>query len=126
MLLLALAWSAAAALLWYFRPWSAPGETWPASRVAAIVLWALAGTAAIVAAASASLAERVQRGWITGGRAVGTAITLALFAAFFTVVLPFFLFVRLSDPLRKKRGAASYWEDSRRDEHTMDRLLRPY
>jgi len=125
-LLLALAWAATAGLLWYFRPWGAAGAAWPASRVAALVLWTLAAALVVVAASSAARAQRIRAAWIAGGRAVGTALTLVLFAAFFAVVLPFFLFVRLSDPLRKTLGAQSYWEAPRPDEHTMDRLLRPY
>ena len=56
---------------------------------------------------------------------VGTVMSTVLLTAVFVVVLPLFsIVVRLGDPLRKKLGGATYWEDYKPYEHTLDRMRR--
>jgi len=112
-------------LLWYLRP-DASGIARLTTSVMAGVLWALACSFVLSALVAPAIAGRLHAVWTRVARAIGIAITFVMFTVLFVVVLPFFLFVRLKDPLRKRLGAASYWERRKQDDDSLDRALRPY
>ncbi len=93
---------------------------------AAGAFWLLAAAFVLSALAAPALGARLHAAWMKVARTIGIAMTVAMFTVLFAVLLPFFLFVRLKDPLRKRLGAASYWEPCRKDDDSLDRALRPY
>lgn len=113
------------AVLWHLRP-DASGVARVATTAAAGALWLLAFTFVVSALVAPALAARLHASWMKVAHAIGVAITFVIFTVLFAVLLPFFLFVRLKDPLRKKLGAASYWEHRKQDDDSLDRALRPY
>ena len=117
--------AAAGALLWYMRPGPA-GVLRVVASVAACLLWLQAAAFVLSALFAPAIAARLHAAWMRLARAIGIATTLVIFTVLFVLFLPFFLFVRLQDPLRKRTGAASYWETRRADHDSMDRALRPY
>ncbi len=117
--------AAGGAFLWYIH-WHAAGAMRATTFVAAGLLWLLAAAFLISALVASSIAARLQGAWMKVARAIGIAATIALFSLLFVAVLPFFLFVRLKDPLGKRRGAASYWEQRGEDDDSLERALRPY
>jgi hypothetical protein len=112
-------------VLWHFRP-DASGAVRVATTAAAGALWLLASAFVLAALVAPALAERLHAAWVKVARAIGVAFTFGIFTVLFAVVLPFFLFVRLRDPLRKRLGAGSYWERRSQDDDSLDRALRPY
>jgi hypothetical protein len=116
----------AGSLLWHFRPGSTGGVLRVVAGAAACLLWLQASGFVLSALVAPAIATRLHAAWMRVARAIGAAITLVIFTALFALVLPFFQFVRLQDPLRKRMGARSYWETRRADEDSMDRALRPY
>ncbi|MGE5360923.1 MAG: hypothetical protein ACM3NQ_18045 [Bacteroidales bacterium] len=121
----ALAQGVGATLVWHLRL-SATGAARTLLGSAAVLLWLLAAVLALSAVGAPSIAARLHAGWTTAARAVGVAITFAMFTVLFAVFLPLFLFVRLRDPLRKRLGAASYWEHREPGDDSMDGMSRPY
>lgn len=70
--------------------------------------------------------KQVHRAWMAVAVAMGKVMTPVIMTIFFfTILLPFTL-VRLSDPLRRKLGAATYWEPHRNVESTLERFQRPF
>jgi drug/metabolite transporter (DMT)-like permease len=98
----------------------------PASHVIASVLFTLAAAFLLTSLLAPAAAVALYRRWTAGAHAVGVAFTIVLFALVFVGVLPFFLFVRRRDPLRKRLGAASYWEPAPPDDPSLERALRQY
>lgn len=96
------------------------------ARVIAIVLFALSAVFLLTSALAPAAAAALFRRWTAGAHAVGVAITVVLFSLMFVVLLPFFLVVRRGDPLRKRLGAATYWEPAPPHDPSMDRALRQY
>jgi hypothetical protein len=101
----------AGALLWHFRPGAAASVLRIVAGSAACLLWFQATAFVLSALVAPAIAVRLQAGWMRVARAM---------------FLPFFLFVRLRDPLRKKLGARSYWETRVPEDDSLDRALRPY
>lgn len=66
--------------------------------------------------------------WMTAAVWFGTVVvTPVVFTVLFIVVLPVFTLIRLRDPLRKKLdGGGTYWEDHKRHDATLERLMRPF
>jgi O-antigen ligase len=112
-------------LLWYLRP-NASGIARLTTSVVAGVLWTLAATFVLSALLAPAIAGRLHAVWTRAARAIGVVFTFVMFTVLFAVLLPFFLFVRLKDPLRKRLGAASYWERRTQEDDSLERAMRPY
>ena len=68
------------------------------------------------------------RGFFSYGHVMGLFLTVLIMSLIYWLVLPFFTFLKLGDPLkcRPNPGAASYWEDWKQNEQTVDRYSRPF
>lgn len=85
------------------------------------------GCAAVTVAAPQAL-RRIYGPWMRVGAAIGAVMTrVILTVIYFTILVPFTL-IRLSDPLRKRRGPRldTYWEPYRNPEATLERYERPF
>jgi hypothetical protein len=113
-------------LLWYSQPGRTLAPAWPIARGASLILWsaAVALLATVVAAPAAT--PRIQAWWLRLTRPLAATVMFVVLTVLFLVFLPLFLFVRFRDPLRKRLGAATYWEDQPEEEATFERALRPY
>lgn len=116
----------AGGLLLYFAPSTAAPGVVSARTITTAVLWSLASAFLLTSIFAPRTAARLYGFWTTLARAIGVLFTVLAFSVVFVVFLPLFLFVRLRDPLRKRLGAASYWEPGASDDHSLDRALRPY
>lgn len=116
---------AAGAVVWRYGARVLPGGVTAARTIAAVLLafGAVLVTTALVAPA---VAVTLHRRWNAVARVIGVGVTIVLFSLMFVGVLPFFLFIRRGDPLRRRLGAASYWEPAPADDPSMDRALRQY
>jgi hypothetical protein len=112
-------------VLWHFRP-GASGLPRAVMSAVAGALWLLAFAFVVSALVAPAIAARLHAAWMKVARAIGIGFTFAIFTVLFAVLLPLFLFVRLKDPLRKRLGAASYWEHRNQDDDSLDRALRPF
>jgi hypothetical protein len=117
--------AAMGAVFWYVGS-RGHAAGFPPSHVIASVLFTLAAAFLLTSLAAPAAAVALYRGWTAGTHAIGVAITVVLFSLMFVAVLPFFLFVRRRDPLRKRLGAASYWEPAPPDDPSLERALRQY
>ncbi|MEK7710827.1 MAG: hypothetical protein AAB341_02930, partial [Planctomycetota bacterium] len=64
---------------------------------------------------------------MTATAPVGIVMSTILLTMLFMLILPVFsLIVRMGDPLRKKLGGATYWEDYKAHEPTLERMRRPF
>lgn len=117
---------AAMGLVFWYVGSRGHADSIPASHVIASLLFTLAAAFLLTSLLAPAAAVALYRGWTTGAHAVGVAITIGLFSLVFVGVLPFFLFVRRRDPLRKRLGAASYWEPAPPDDPSLERALRQY
>ncbi len=73
-------------------------------------------------------ARALYVGWMSAVVPIGIVMSTIMLTVLFIVILPIFsVIVRLGDPLRKKLNTgASYWEDSKPYEHTIERMRRPF
>lgn len=73
-------------------------------------------------------ARALYVGWMSAVVPIGIVMSTIMLTVLFLVILPIFsVIVRLGDPLRKKLNTgASYWEDSKPHEHTIERMRRPF
>jgi hypothetical protein len=63
--------------------------------------------------------------WMRASTPIGLAMSTVLLSVLFLFMLPLFsLVVRLGDPLRKKLGETTYWEDYKPHEATLERMRR--
>ncbi len=70
-------------------------------------------------------ARPVYVAWMTVTVPIGLVMSTVLLTVLFVFVLPLFsLIVRWSDPLQKKLGASTYWEEYKPHEHTLERMRR--
>lgn len=93
----------------------------------AIGLSAIGILAGLIALTSASLGRRLYVAWMTLTMPVGLFLSTILLSLIYFLFLPVFSFiVRRHDPLRKKLGGATYWEDYKPHEPTIDRMRRPF
>lgn len=115
-------------LLWRAGRSPTTGWSWAGTghQVTALALWAAGLMLATTCLASQHAGRRIYGTWMTVGAAMGVVMTTLLLTGLFFLFLPFFEFIRLSDPLRRRRGAASYWEPHRANEPTLERLARPF
>lgn len=90
-----------------------------------LVLLGLAGGATSLA--SPALGRKLYIAWMTLTLPVGIAVSTVLLTLLYFVLLPIFsLIVRRNDPLRKKLGGTTYWEDYKPHENTLERMRRPF
>jgi hypothetical protein len=102
---------------------------WPGERVktVAIVFSAVGASMCLVSLTAPSPAKRLYVGWMTVMVPIGVAMSTVMLTLLFVALLPLFsIIVRLGDPLRKKFGGASYWENYRHYEPTLERMRRPF
>ena len=86
--------------------------------VLGIGLWVIGVTAP-------NTARPVYVAWMTVTVPIGLVMSTVLLTVLFVFVLPLFsLIVRWSDPLQKKLGASTYWEEYKPHEHTLERMRR--
>jgi hypothetical protein len=58
---------------------------------------------------------------------LGTAMSIVMLTLMFFLVLPVFALIRLKDPLRMKlHREASYWEEPKPQEASIERMMRPF
>ncbi|GMV98237.1 MAG: hypothetical protein HRF43_06015 [Phycisphaerae bacterium] len=96
-------------------------------QVLALACWGLglAGGGTCLAAPRAG--RRVFVAWMTLAAGMGWVMTHLLLTLLFFLFLPFFLFIRAKDPLRRRpERRESYWEPHRPHEPTLDRMARPF
>jgi hypothetical protein len=101
--------------------WSGAG-----GQIAAVSLALLGVLLFLVSRAAVSVAKHVYLVWMTVGLMIGIAVSTILLTFMFLLALPLFsLIVRAGDPLRKKVGkSASYWQNYKPHEPTLDRMRR--
>jgi len=99
-----------------------------ASAQIAAVLFAFLGAALFaLSLASPAMTRTVYIAWMTVTVPIGIAMSTVLLTVMFVLVLPVFaMIVRLGDPLRRKLGGATYWEDYKPHEPTLERMRRPF
>ena len=107
-----------------------PGEGRPSSSLAltlAISLSAVGVLAGLIALTSPRLGRKLYIAWMTLTMPIGMLMSTLLLTVLYFVFLPVFsLIVRRHDPLRKKLGGPTYWEDYKPHEPTLDRMRRPF
>jgi hypothetical protein len=97
------------------------------AQVAAIVLASLGAALFALSRASRSMTKTVYIGWMTVTVPVGIVMSTILLTVLFMLILPVFsLIVRMGDPLRRKLGGTTYWEDYKAHEPTLERMRRPF
>lgn len=114
-------------LLYLIRARSAEGSL----STAALVLaggFSLAGVVAgLLALYSPRLGRKLYIAWMTMTLPVGLLMSTLLLTILYFLLLPVFsLIVRRKDPLRKKLGGPTYWEDYKPHEPTIERMRRPF
>lgn len=118
------------AALWWLGRAPETGLRWTGSarHWTALGLWGLGTLVLLLALFSPSAGRPVYVVWMTGAAYLGTVMTIVLLSVLFAVLLPIFSLIRLKDPLRLGRDAsgASYWEDHRHHESTLERMSRPF
>ncbi len=74
------------------------------------------------------IARGLYVAWMSAVVPIGIVMSTIMLTMLFIVILPIFsVIVRLGDPLRKKLNtSASYWEDSKPHEPTLERMRRPF
>jgi len=76
---------------------------------------------------SQPLTKLVYVGWMSVTVPTGIVMSTVMLTLLFVLILPLFaVVVRFGDPLRKKLGGATYWEDYRAHEPTLERMRRPF
>ncbi len=98
---------------------------WRGYSPTAVTLWSI-GVGLAIAAQLPAVGRWIYVGWMTGAQAIGFVMTNILLTLMFFILLPPFALLRLRDPLRKKLGAASYWEQPERHEATLERTSRQF
>jgi hypothetical protein len=100
--------------------WSGSG-----AQVVALCLWALGAGLCALSLYSPASAKPVYVTWMRATAPIGIVMSTILLTLVFVLVLPLFaLIVRMGDPLRKKLGGSTYWEDYKPHEPTLERMRR--
>lgn len=100
--------------------WSAAG-----TQIVALSAWILGIGLFALSLASPSLTKSVYTAWMTITLPIGIAMSTILLTLLFVFLLPLFsLIVRMGDPLRKRQGGKTYWEDYRPHDHALERMRR--
>jgi len=91
----------------------------------AVALFMLGVGLCVIGTAAPSIARPVYIAWMTVTVPIGIGMSTVLLTVLFVFLLPLFsLIVRIGDPLRKKLGGTTYWENYKAYEHTLDRMRR--
>jgi hypothetical protein len=109
--------------------WRRGGWAWTGSgrQYAAAALMLIGAAVACVSAMWPTLARRLYIAWMTVGMVLGTGMSILMLTLMFFLVLPVFALIRLKDPLRMKlHGQASYWEEPKPQEASIERMMRPF
>ena len=102
--------------------WSGVG-----AQVVALCLWALGAGLCALSLYSPASAKPVYVTWMRATAPIGIVMSTILLTLVFVLVLPLFaLIVRWGDPLRRKIGGATYWEDYRPSKPTLERMRRTF
>ena len=100
--------------------WSGAG-----AQIVALSAWILGIGLLALSLASPALTKPVYTAWMTVTLPIGIAMSTILLTLLFVFLLPLFsLIVRMGDPLRKRQGGMTYWEDYKPHEHTLERMRR--
>ena len=103
------------------------GWSGAAGQQVAIGLFVLGTGLWVTGVAAPNVARPVYVAWMTVTVPLGTVLSTVLLTVLFVFLLPLFsLIVRLGDPLRKKLGGPTYWEDYKPYEHTLERMRRSF
>lgn len=117
------------AILW-FVAWHRSGRgtlgwSGAASQHIAVWLFVLGVGLCVIGTKAPSLARPVYVTWMRASTPIGLVMSTVLLTVLFVFVLPLFsLVVRWGDPLRRKIGGTTYWENYKPYEHTLDRMRR--
>jgi hypothetical protein len=118
------------ALLWWLGRGTDTGLRWAGGgrHWTAVILWGLGALILLITLVSPGLGRPVYVVWMTGASYLGMLMTFILLSVLFVILLPLFSLIRLKDPLRFRKAApdASYWEDHRHHESTLERTARPF
>ena len=91
----------------------------------ALCLWALGAGLCALSLYSPASAKPVYVTWMRATAPIGMVMSTILLTLVFVLVLPpFALIVRMGDPLRKRLGGDTYWEDYKPHEPTLERMRR--
>lgn len=68
------------------------------------------------------------RGFLTYGHVMSMWITFLMMSVVYWLILPFFTFLKLGDPMRTRfdEQTGSYWDDWRGVDQTVERYRRPF
>lgn len=116
-------------MLWKMQ---APAEGAAGTKFNAVgaFLWVIAVLGPVVgvaAIASPAAGRKLFVAWMTVMIPIGIAVSTVMLTVLYFVLLPVFsLIVRRKDPLRKKLGGTTYWEDYKPCEHSLERMQRPF
>lgn len=99
-----------------------------AIQVTALCLWAVGLGLFALSFGSPVIAKRVYLTWMSLTVPLGIVMSTILLTLLFVLLLPLFsIVVRIGDPLRRKlKTDATYWEDYKPYEPTLDRMKRPF
>lgn len=96
-----------------------------AIQYVAIGFIALGIALCVVGVGAPTVSRLIYVAWMTVTVPIGIVMSAVLLSVLFVFFLPLFsVIVRMGDPLRKKLGASSYWEDYKPYEHTLERMRR--
>lgn len=128
----AIAWALPALKAWWGstpEPWALLGFIGSPRQWLAIGLWALGLVLFVLAHCPRAVARQTYVVWMSMVTPLGFLMTTLLLTLMFVILLPVFALIRLSDPLKKQLqqdADASYWEDTKPHEASLDRLRRPF
>lgn len=118
------------AVLW-FTAWRKYGGYGPlewsgaGAQIVALCFWVLGIGLFALSWVSPASARPVYVTWMTVTVPFGIVMSTVLLTMLFVLLLPLFsVIVRMGDPLRKKLGGRTYWEDNKPYEHTLDQMRR--
>jgi hypothetical protein len=106
---------------------SGMGQRPPFTLGMAASLGAVGIAIGLLALLSSAVGRKLYIGWMTLTMPIGIVMSTLLLSVIYFLVLPLFsLLVRRKDPLRKKLGGPTYWEDYKSHEPTIERMRRPF
>ena len=101
------------------------GWSGAAGQHVAVGLFVLGVGLCVIGIAAPSIARPVYFVWMTVTIPIGMAMSTVLLSVLFVFLLPMFsVIVRVGDPLRKKLGGRTYWENYKPYVHTLERMRR--
>jgi len=101
------------------------GWSGAASQQVAIGLFVLGVGFCVIGIAAPAVGRPVYIAWMTVTVPIGIIMSTVLLTVLFVFLLPLFsVILRRGDPLRKKLGGTTYWENYKPYEHTLDRMRR--